>query len=68
MSEPELLDLAGLAARWSVTENEARRVVRVKRVPFIRVTPSIDRINWRLIRFRLSEVREWEARSEEQFQ
>jgi hypothetical protein len=67
MSEPELLDLAALAARWGVTENEARRVVRIKKVPFIRMTSS-DRINWRLIRFRLSEVRAWEAKAEEQFQ
>jgi hypothetical protein len=65
VTEPELLDLAGLAARWSVTEDEARRVVSKRGVPFIRVSAAIDRISWKYIRFSLHEIREWENTHQE---
>jgi hypothetical protein len=67
VTEPELLDLAGLAARWNITEYEARRVVSRKGVPFIRVSAADDRINWKKVRFRLQAIREWEDRSQERF-
>jgi hypothetical protein len=67
VTEPELLDLAGLAARWSISEDEARRVVSKRGVPFIRVDSSIERINWKKVRFRLQAIRDWEDRSQERF-
>jgi predicted DNA-binding transcriptional regulator AlpA len=54
-SDPELLDARGLARRWSTSMRTIRRLIAGGGAP------RPVRISARVIRWRLSEVRRWEA-------
>jgi len=58
------MTIKDLAARWGVSEREARQIVKDGQVPFIALKAFEANINWTFVRFQPEAVASWEESRE----
>lgn len=64
-SGPRFLTIKDLAERWGVTVNDAKRIVRDEKVPYLALRtpkPGSMHLCWKFMRFDLSAIEAWEDR------
>lgn len=59
-----LIDIPGLADRWSVSEDHIRALVKQRKVPFTRL-PGVGESGGKLVRFTPEQIAEMEAAGEQ---
>lgn len=57
---PDLMTIDDLAARWGITVEMVKRQVRSAGVPFFALNPTVCKISWAYVRFRVEAIEEWE--------
>jgi hypothetical protein len=56
----DLMTIRDLADRWGVSVEKAKKHVKARQVPFIRIGDADMRVNWSAVRFRGADVTRWE--------